>query len=74
MTNRSPIIYHRHWPRLLKEAVAEGHDPLVFVWDNVEDPRASQCTYEDYSTAILKWCGSRSEGIYREVLQKCGGV
>jgi hypothetical protein len=74
MPNATSVIYHRHWPRLLKEAIAEGHDPLVFVWDNVEDPRTSEVTYDVYAAAILNWCRTRSEAVYRAVLDKCEGA
>lgn len=69
MPTEKPIIYHRHWPRLLKEAVVNDYkDPITFVWDNVEDERASDVGYDVYSKAIIAWCETRPEAVYQNAL------
>ena len=65
------IKYHRQWPSLLKEALAEGlSNPADYVWDNVDDPRAYEVSRDTYIGAIRAWCASQPQPIYRQALAK----
>ncbi len=69
---KSPkVMYHRDWPRLLREAAAENaHDPFLFVWDNVDDLRTYEVGYAAYMAALQNWCSGQSKEIYQTALQR----
>ena len=65
------IRYHRQWPSLIKEGMAEGlSDPAQYVWDNVEDDRAIPVGRDAYVAAIRRWLVTRTQPVYQEILAK----